>query len=169
MIQELGLLLAVLSAEIRALCGDRCSIGRLFEAVNGALFVLDVFILGVFWAYLVRQIRDVRASGQAVGFLGTVRYAKRELKGAVSILVFFFGATIARGIVWLWRYMLNEGWRPSGWIGEYQVFILMLGVGICCVGAFCILRVFSLRAHRTGVLIAASLSTFLAATFAFWH
>lgn len=145
------------------------TMGRMFESVNGVLLVLDLFILGVFAGYTLRQLSAAEHSGQVKSLRDAVRYCMKELEGAVAFIVFFFGATIARAIVWLWRHLLNKGWRPEGSISEYQVYVLMAGVVICSIGALCILRVFSYRRNRLCTMLSAAVLAVFVTIFAFVH
>lgn len=141
-------------------------IGRVFEAVNGSLLVFNVFILGVFVWYIVVQMLLAWEARIVTSPIIALRYLFKELEGALALLVYFVGATIARAAVWQWRYVLNEGDKVTGPIENVLLSVLMLGVLVSAVGAFCILRVFSVKSYRwyvqTGAGVCAAVIVILA-------
>lgn len=134
------------------------TIGRVFEAVSGSLLVLDIFIVSAFILYILHHVAPARAEGAS--WLDIYRNADFSLMGAVGITVFFLGATIGRAAMWGWRVAVNRGFPVDAEIRDVLFSIVIFSVAICCIGGFCILRVFADRKYSAmvqwsaGILIA---------------
>jgi hypothetical protein len=134
---------------------DYLTIGRVFEAASGSLLVLDIFILAAFVLYIRHHVSPAREAGES--WLSIYRNADFSLMGAVGIAVFFTGATIGRGAMWGWRVALNRGVQVDAEIRDILFSVVIVGVAICCVGGFCILRVFTERRRSAFVQWSAGL------------
>jgi hypothetical protein len=134
---------------------DYLTIGRIFEAASGSLMVLDIFILAAFVLYIRHYVAPARAAGR--GWFDIYRHADFSLMGAVGIAVFFTGATIGRAAMWGWRVAINRGVQVDAEIRDILFSVVIVGVAICCVGGFCILRVFAERRRSAFVQWSAGL------------
>lgn len=94
------------------------------EAMNGLIFILGLFAVGVFARWLWINRRD--------GY--------QEVRSALAVSALFCGETIIRFSFWLARHLTNIGYEPN----ETAFYTaVVIGGGIQAWGMLCCMKVFS--------------------------
>jgi hypothetical protein len=99
---------------------------ELIEFGNAAMSVIDLSLFATFAGYAVRSWRN------GVGY--------KELKPAIAIGTFIFGAFITRFWSLLWVYGHNRDISVD-WMNDYPA--ALFGLVTTVIGGLCVIRVFS--------------------------
>lgn len=96
------------------------------EAVNGAWFLLNLYMVGIFSIYLWPE----------VGSPGW--FSKQRNKAAIGLTLYFVGGTMFHGWIWYLLRMARMGVRSEFLNNSYMV-IVASGVFACVGSVFCII------------------------------
>lgn len=105
---------------------------RLFEVINGTLFVACVCLLFIFGRFLWSSWKHFHSWKKFY-------HNSRE---AIALVVFISGDAIIRGPVWLSRWMVNHQYGDAAATAQDLVTLIVSGVLIALLGSWCVARVY---------------------------
>ncbi len=109
---------------------------KVFEAVNGTLFIACLCLLFIFGKFLHLLWRDHRRSSHRVHAF------YKEAAPALALFVIIFGDAFIRGPVWFSRWMINHHHDDPFQHNAVMVTILIFGVVVALCGMWCTARVY---------------------------
>jgi hypothetical protein len=100
------------------------------ESINGAWFILNLYMVGIFLMYILPEIRGTRSW-----------YVKERNKAALGLMCYFIGGAMFHG--WIWYLLRAARYGTAGLFLANSYIVIVASAAFAFVGGLMCIRVFS--------------------------